>query len=114
MSAATRSMTHDVKLTFTTRENVPPELLTQIIGKTGQTGWLSFLVGERQIDTLDVVSLPEIDSPKGEKSKSQRLRAVLYVLWEQEKAEKLTNLTSEEFYQVKMEQFIDHIKSKLE
>lgn len=113
VKAEMRSMTKDAKLTFTTQQEVPPELLTQIIGKIGQTGWLSFLVGERRIDVLDVVTLPEIQQDKGDKTKAQRLRGALYRLWEHEKAEKLTTLTSEEFYNVKMEQFIDHVKGKL-
>lgn len=113
VKAEVRSMTHDAKLTFTTQENVSPGLLTQVIGNTGRTGWLAFLVGDRKIDTLDVATLPEIETEKGEKSKSQRLRATLYVYWQDEKKKGLTKLSSEEFYNVKMEQLIEFVKEKL-
>lgn len=105
----TRALSKDCKLTFVTQEEVPPELLTPILSKIGKTGWLSFLVGERRIDTLDVVTLPELQQDKGEKTKAQRLRNVLYVLWESEGKPG----TSEEFYNIKMEQFIDFVKEKL-
>lgn len=113
VKAEMRSMTKDAKLTFTTQQEVPPELLTQIIGKIGQTGWLAFLVSERQIDTIEMLTLPDIQTDKGEKTKGQRLRGVIYRLWEHEKAEKLTTFSSEEFYNVTMEKFIDHVKGKL-
>lgn len=113
VKAEMRSLTKDAKLTFNTQQEVPPELLTQIISKTGQTGWLSFLVGERQIDTLDIVGLPDIQQEKGEKSKGQRLRASIYVLWQSEVKKGTTKHTSEEYYNVRMEQLIDFIKEKL-
>ena len=109
VKAELRSLSKDAKLTFTTQQEVPAEILTQIIGKTGKTGWLAFLVGERKIDTLDVVSLPELAVEKNEKTKAQRLRGVLFRLWESEGKPG----TSEEFYNVKMEQFIDFVKEKL-
>lgn len=113
VKAEMRSLTKDAKLTFNTQQEVPPELLTNIIGKTGQTGWLSFLVGERRIDTLDVLTLPEITTEKGEKTKGQRLRASIYRLWEKEKALNTTTHTSEEYYNVRMEQLIEFIKEKI-
>lgn len=113
VKAEMRSLTKDAKLTFTTQQEVPPELLTQIIGHTGKTGWLSFLVCERKIDALDVVALPDVENEKGEKTKSQRLRAVIYVYWKDEKKNERTKLSSEEFYNVKMEQLIEFIRDKL-
>ena len=113
VKAELRSLTKDAKLTFNTQQEVPPELLTQIISKTGQTGWLAFLCSERKIDTLDVVGLPEIKIEKGEKSKGQRLHAVIYVLWQSEVKKGTTKHTSEEYYNIRMEQLIDFIKEKL-
>jgi hypothetical protein len=113
VKAEMRALTKDAKLTFNTQQEVPPELLTKIIGNTGKTGWLSFLVGERRIDSLDILTLPDIEIEKGEKTKSQRLRASIYVLWQKEKALNATKHTSEEYYNVKMEQLIDFIKEKI-
>ena len=63
-----------------------------------------------KITEQDLEIPDEILEYKGEKSKSQRLRAVLYKWWEQGKQ---TN-TFEEFYKIKMETLIDTIKNKLE
>ena len=51
-----------------------------------------------------------IQSPiKGKKSPSNRLRSVLYVLWEQGQQDTEFNL----FYEANMQTIIDHYKSKL-
>ena len=47
--------------------------------------------------------------PKGKKTESQRLRAVIYRLWEQSRQDK----TSEEFYQIQMERIIEKLKEQL-
>jgi hypothetical protein len=44
------------------------------------------------------------------KTKSQRLRNVIYKVWEQNKGDK----TDKEFYETEMEKIINHYKSKLE
>jgi len=51
-----------------------------------------------------------IDKELGGKSYSQRLRAVLFVLWKQEGEQG----KFDDFYRLKMEQMIEHFKSKLE
>jgi len=56
---------------------------------------------EKDIDPLTI---------PGAKTPSQRLRAVLFILWEQG----LKKLTFEEFYKMKMETLISHFKDKLE
>ena len=65
------------------------------------------------IEPLDEVVSEEdmiIDAVEGTKTPSQRLRAVLYVLWNQKGSEGLFS----DFYMRSMEKFIEHIKSKLE
>lgn len=47
--------------------------------------------------------------PKEGKSPSKRLRNVLYRLWE----ESDRTMTDEDFYKLKMEEIIEHFKSKL-
>jgi len=106
----TKSVSKTTKLTFESQESVPPELISKITAKVGKTGWLCFLAEERPLDVLDVVGLPEIKAEKGEKSKSARLRGVLYRLWEQ------TGRVgdSETHYQIHMEKYIEHVKSRIQ
>lgn len=45
------------------------------------------------------------------KTKSQRLRSVLYLVWEKHNS---ANMTDKEFYDFEMERIIEHYKSKLD
>lgn len=106
----TKAIRKTTKLVFETQENVPQELLARITTNVGRVGHLSFLVGEKPIDVLDVISLPDIVEERGRKSQAQRLRAVLWRLWE--KGGKVGD--AETFYNVKTEAIIEHLKKQLE
>lgn len=70
-------------------------------------GHFVFVEGEVKPDGLNIPeSVPEF---KNEKSQSQRLRSVLFVLWEQNGKPN----TSERFYREHMEKIIEHYKDKL-
>ncbi len=107
--SATKSVTKTTKLVFETQETVPPELIARITAQMGRVGWLSFLVGERQIDTLEVVGLPEIKTPKDKKSKAERQRNAYYVLWQKQGG----TGDFDSFYDSQMERGIDDIKSRI-
>lgn len=109
VKAEMRALTKDAKLTFNTQQEVPPELLTQIIGKTGKTGWLSFLTEERPIEPEDVIDLPEIKRLKEEKSPSARLRAILFLVWKNEGEVG----QFETWYAGKIGQLCEHFKKQL-
>lgn len=99
------------------QEEIPPELTAKMMDNVGKYGWLCFLAGERKLDALDVVDLPDLAYDKEEKTHSQRLRAVLYVAWQQEEAKRKSDNvteTAENYYRRKMEAIIDHLKSKLD
>jgi hypothetical protein len=96
-------------MVFDSQENIGQEEMARIMGNLGKVGWMCFLPEERKIDALDVVSLPEIKLEKDEKSPSQRLRAVLFVYWQQKKPTE----DFEQFYFSQMNKFIEHIKEKL-
>ena len=100
-----------VRLTYDTQESVPDDIIARMVVSKGRTGWLSFLpTAERMIRPEDVADLPEIRAkPEEIKSKAQRLRAVLYRLWEVERR----TLTSEEFYDQEMELVIESFKRRL-
>lgn len=72
-----------------------------------QIGW--FLFSESQIKEEDVLNLPDIQLDKGEKSPSQRLRAVLYLLWEKQGKKG----SSEQFYRDYLERVISKLKEQL-
>ena len=98
-----------IKLTFETSE-LSPEAMANIHHSLYKVGFLAF-----SPDPFATHELEEIDALKVEydyqgKSPGQRLRAVLYRLWEQTpEGYKAFN----DFYNSKMEGFINHLKSKL-
>jgi hypothetical protein len=94
------------KLDIITRE-LSPEEMTELFKLKGKEGWCLFK--ENAINIEEVKDLPDVKLDKGEKSKSQRLKAVLYRLWENTNRSK----TSEEFYNEYMEKLIISIKEKL-
>lgn len=72
-------------------------------------GW--FLFSEQEIQESDIKDLPDIQIEKNEKHPSQRLRAVLYRLWEQSDKQKYPEF--EVFYRAKMDRLIEGYKEKL-
>jgi hypothetical protein len=70
-----------------------------------QYGWLTFAAN-------DQVEVPSKDAPRDEFSKtpSQRLRNTIYVLYQQSGQ---AELTFDEFYRRKIEQFINYVKQDL-
>lgn len=95
-----------VKLEFGTREFRGSEVAT-LLDYRDQEGWLMFAPNPIQEYTPD----EEADSGLGEgKSPSQRLRAVLYIRWQQTKPTD----TFEEYYRVQLERIIEKIKATLE
>lgn len=80
----------------------------QLMDLLEEYGWMAFAREDRPIDQLDV---PEQKLEfKGDKSPSQRLRAVLYVAWEQAKSDE----DFETYYRRMMEKFIDRVKQNLQ
>ena len=70
-----------------------------------------FLFKETEFSEADISGVPDVVPEfKTDKSPSQRLRAVLHVMWEQ--SEKTQEW--EVWYRGKMEKIIDHYKGQLE
>jgi len=78
-----------------------------IMGLRGKLG--VFVFAEEGIRPKDLENLPKVELEEGEKTPSSRLRAVLYVYWEQNKVKEQFDI----FYRRKMELFITTIKEKL-
>lgn len=89
---------------FHTKELSPNEKL-DIMNLFNQTGWLLF-----SADPVEESDIPEKKSEFEVKTPSQRLRGVLYVLWEQ--LGKRGDF--QDFYKVKMESFIEALKNKID
>lgn len=70
-----------------------------------------FLFKDSPVSEKEVVDIPDFTPEyKGEKSPSQRLRAALYVLWEQQGKQG----GFEQFYRERMEKLITFVKEKLQ
>jgi hypothetical protein len=96
-----------IRLTFDTQENVSAEALKRVFEWRDQVGWLSFAV--RQVDVDDIKDLPEIVTEET-RTPSQRMRAVLFRLWETN-PEGYTDFNP--YYAFKMEKLINFLKEKL-
>jgi hypothetical protein len=96
-----------IKVTFVTRE-LPPEHAAALLGYRKSEGWLLFKPAP--FEDSDLVDIPEtVPEFAQEKTPSQRLRNVLYRLWEYKgKPENF-----ETWRKTKMEQVIQHFKEQL-
>lgn len=93
-------------LKFETRELRGSEAAT-LLDQMNSEGWLLFSPNELQ--EKDVPD-EKADSMTGQKTQAQRLRGVVYRLWEQNGKKG----NSEEYYRSVMESLIDQLKEKLE
>ena len=82
-----------------------PEEKAMIMAYHMKAGWLLFSPNE--ISDSDI---PKGVAEKGAKTPSQRLRAVLFILWKQ--AGDIDDF--ERFYEMQMETFINEVKFKLD
>lgn len=94
------------KIVFESQE-IGSEQASNMFGMMDSCGWLIFAPYERSEVVIPNDPPPEF---KAQKSYSQRLREVLYVLWKQ----KGKVGDSESFYREHMERFIQNIKDRLE
>lgn len=97
------------RITVDTQE-LSPEKSAELMQFKGCFGKFVFASPESKITEEDIEISDEVLEYKGEKSKSQRLRAALYVMWQQGRQDK----TFEEFYSIQMSKLIEYIKEKLE
>lgn len=85
-----------------------PIQLADLFSFKGKSGWFIFTKSPEKATEIEIPEWKE--EFKGEKSPSQRLRAVVYRLWEQ--SGKTTDF--EVFYRSKMELIIEKFKEKIE
>ena len=92
-------------------QELSPAVAGQLFGLQNAIVFVALKVedfGKAEIEMLEALKADPMET--GRKSEAQRLRAVLYRLWEQNpEGYKDANL----YYIAKMEKFITHLKSKL-
>ena len=102
------TMARYARIIVDTQENLTVDQLSELFAQHEKVGWFFFLAKPEVKITSEM--LPEIRLEEGEKSPSQRMRAVLYVYWQQ-KTDQSQHF--ELFYRHWMERTIDAIKEKL-
>ena len=97
------------KVTFETNE-LSPELVSELSQNLQQFGYLAFKKEDFTSQEIGIMNNLKTDFDDVGKSPSQRLRAVLYVMWKRnnERYELFTD-----FYTAKIEKVINHYKTKL-
>ncbi len=98
------------KVVFETSE-LSPDQLASIGGALNMPGYLAFNPDPFNKEMIDTIELMKVDYDDVGKSKGQRLRAVMYRMWEQNK-ERYN--VFDDFYNAKMEHLINHYKNKLD
>lgn len=92
-------------LRFSTQELQPSDFST-LQSNNGAFGWLVF-----SPNPIQATDIPTAIAEDKNKTPSKRLRAVLYIFWEQ-KGKPTGNF--ETFYSQEMDKVIDHYKTKLD
>jgi len=113
LDRASRKKDKSVSLTFITNVEQSSTEFMEIDEQLNQSGVLYFkpngTLTQKEVDELDNVDI-ELEG----KSKSQRLRNVMYVLWQQEVACNYLRVDFKDFYSDRMELLIEQIKQKLD
>jgi len=99
-----------LKLSFETGELSPQEM-ADIHFSLNKVGYLAYAPDPFATHEMEEIDKLKVEFDDTGKPPSQRLRAVLYRLWEQ-KPEGYE--ISEDYYRAKMEKLINHFKNKLE
>jgi hypothetical protein len=92
---------------FVDTQEIGSEDAGKVMMLKDKLGW--FVFAEQGILEEDIKNLPKIELEEGEKAPSARLRATLYVYWEQHKIAEQFDI----YYRRMMEKFINSVKEKL-
>ncbi len=97
-----------LKITIQTNEMNPKDSAL-LFGLKGKAGWMVFK--PTRVEDEDIVNLPEETTEfKKDKTPSQRLRAVLYILWEQGKKD----VDFDTYYKKRMNLLIEKFKENID
>lgn len=90
-------------------QETSPEAISELYRIKKEGGFGHFLFKEKVITEEDVKDLPDIKLERFEKHPSQRMRAILFRMWEQSK----TDQEFEVWYRAKMDSLCEMLKEKL-
>jgi hypothetical protein len=108
LTKANRKADKSITISFVTQLEESSEGFMEVDSILGQNGILYFKPsGELTQQEIDEIEKTDIEVEG--KTKSQRLRNVMYRLWEQ----KETSVNFNDFYSQRMEQLIEQIKDRL-
>jgi hypothetical protein len=109
VSKVTSMSNRRLRIQFDSQENLSQEQMATTMGLVEKYVWACFMP-DTEIAIEDVINLPKLPAREdNQKSDSQRLRACLYVLWEQQGKKGDYEL----FYRTQMDRFINAVKEKL-
>lgn len=101
------TMSHSLRLVVDTQENLTDDAKARLFEMHNKLGWFTFSV--HQIEAESLVDLPPLKTDST-KTPSQRLRSVIYRLWEQDNH---GHDVFDNFYIWYMEKLIEMIRGKL-
>ena len=99
-----------LKLTFETNELTPQQLI-EIVKNSQKFGYLAFKDNPLKDDEIQMLKDLKTDFEENGKTRSQRLRGVLYRNWEQND---LDYEVFNDYYNHQLEKLITHFKDKLD
>lgn len=98
-----------IKITLGTQE-LGADTLARVFKLRGKAGLVLISAGEITQDQIDLVEKSSVDYDLGNKSKSQRLRGVLYRLWEAQGAKD----DFDAYYNAKLNKMIEYFKEQID
>lgn len=93
---------------FVDTQEINPDDKGLVMSLHKKIGW--FLFAEQELKQEDTLDLPEIKVEKGEKTPGQRLRAVLFLLWNKKK----TTESFDSYYRDYINRVIEKLKEGLD
>jgi len=104
-----KTMANHWRINVDVQETVPGAHIENLVKMKDKLGYFTFSLNVLEPEVLlDLPPLTKIE--KADKTPSQRLRGVFYVMWQQNSE---GYETADEHYKVKMEQLINYYKDKL-
>ena len=107
LNPISRRKDRSVKLSYETRELSPQEIMT-LMSMENEEGWLLFSTNRDEVQEDDI---PEEDAELNQKSQSERIKSVLYILYNQDVQNQKYVGTFQNYYREKTEKYLEHLKS---
>ena len=105
-----KTKTNSWEIKFETDENVPGDKIAIFADLKNKPGYMT--VSSHLVEAEDIIDLPPIRPvEKSDKTPSERLRSVMFLLWKQNSE---GFKTADEYYRFKMEKLINHYKDHLD